>query len=80
MLRSEGEYGEAAEHWRKAIELDPMEALYRYRLGSLMKEHLAKKDEGTAMLRLARDMNPSGLFRDSWRSTVEVDWDDELEE
>jgi hypothetical protein len=80
MLRDEGEYGEAAENWRKAIELDPMEALYRYRLGSLLKAHLGNKEEGTAMLRLARDMNPAGLFRDSWRATVEVDWDDELED
>jgi hypothetical protein len=32
------------------------------------------------LLSLARDMNPSGIFDDSWRSRVEIDWDDVLEE
>ena len=80
LLAEEGADQEAAEYWRAAIERDPMEALYRYRLGELLKKKLKQEEEGLALLRLARDMNPNGLFRDSWRSTVEVDWDDAIEE
>ena len=80
-LKANGELEEAADMWREAIERDPMEALYRYRLGDLLadRDEEESRDEGIALLELARDMNPSGEFRDGWRSSVDVDWDDALE-
>ncbi len=80
LLDAEGKNQEAAEFWRAAIAADPMEALYRYRLGLKLRDELQKKEEGLAMLRLARDMNPSGIFDDSWRQRLEIDWDDVFQE
>jgi tetratricopeptide (TPR) repeat protein len=80
LLSSEGEHEAAAEQWRAAVELDPMEALYRYWLGRVLRDELGKKEEGLAHLRLARDMNPRGVFDDSWRERIEIDWDEILGE
>ncbi|HKX45184.1 MAG TPA: tetratricopeptide repeat protein [Planctomycetota bacterium] len=81
-LLDNGERDEAARYWREAIERDPLEALYRYRLGDLLVDRggVEAKAEGYALLRLARDMNPDGEFQDGWRETVEIDWDDVLED
>ncbi len=81
-LAANGEADEALQMWRAAVELDPMEALYRYRLGKLLTQRgdAESQAEGYALLRLARDINPQGRFQDGWRSTFDVDWDDLLED
>jgi tetratricopeptide (TPR) repeat protein len=80
LLQAEGAEKEAAEQWRAAVEADPMEALYRYCLGRQLRDALDQKEEGLKHLRLARDMNPAGIFDDSWRRRIEIDWDEIIDE
>lgn len=80
LLWTEDEHKEAAEQWQAAVAADPMEPLYRYNLGRLLRDEMGKAEEGLAHLRLARDMNPEGVFDDSWRQRIEIDWDEILEE
>ena len=79
LLDEDGDESGAAEQWRAAVELDPMEALYRYCLGLHLRDELNQPEEGLKHLRLARDMNPSGVFDDSWRRRLEIDWDEVLD-
>jgi hypothetical protein len=80
LLASEDDDNGAAEQWRAAVQADPMQALYRYYLGRLLKDEMGLEEEGLGHLRLARDMNPEGIFDDSWRDRIEIDWDDVLDE
>jgi tetratricopeptide (TPR) repeat protein len=80
LLASEDENDAAAEQWRAAVASDPMEALYRYYLGRLLRDEMGKTEEGLGHLRLARDMNPKGIFDDSWRKRIEIDWEEIFEE
>ncbi len=53
-----GEMDEAVELWRKAVELDPLEAEYTFHLGRALKE-TGESEEGERLIALAKEIGSS---------------------